>query len=406
MLAGAQIASELGMRGMINWGGWFRDMLPHYHGVEDMIWAYPDDVGDFVPIPRKYPDMRAFVDKLHGAGIRVMPWVSPWTAGRGTKIRESLKHALVDVDLDPSDRWYNEATSRLCPRHPFTQEYVPELMARLLRDYNFDGYCVDMIDSWVMEPCTADHEHNYSSLGLAMADTFERMRAAMDEVNPEAVIEFRVMYSNISNLYNATAHRAPDTGFTSSYDADRRCCLMLRSYVPTGVAVHFDPLWWHREEKLESVAKMLSTMVISGVPQLGVDLVNMPPAHRALVKTWLSFYHEHKEDFRFGQMRPVQNDILYSTIKVERGRKAFVSYAQYPALRVPLTPAADEIYLFNCTNDDALHTILSQVEGSFNALVHNFDLTPMAETRVRAADGSLLIDLEVPQGGLVLLTRS
>ena len=105
-------------------------------------------------------------------------------------------------------------------------------------------------------------------------------------------------------------------------------------------------------------------------------------------------------------MSPVQNDILYSTIKVERGRKAFVSYAQYPALRVPLSPVADEIYLFNCTNDDALHTILSQVEGSFNALVHNFELTPMAETRVRAADGSLLIDLEVPQGGLVLLTRS
>ena len=150
---------------------------------------------------------------------------------------------------------------------------------------------------------------------------------------------------------------------------------------------------------------MLSTRVFSGVLQLGTEFVNMPPAHRALVKTWLSFYHEHKEDFRYGQMRPVQNDILYSTIKVERGRKAFVSYAQYPALRVPLTPAADEIYLFNCTNDDALHTILSQVEGSFNALVHNFDLTPMAETRVRAADGSLLIDLEVPQGGLVLLTR-
>ena len=37
-----------------------------------------------------------------------------------------------------------------------------------------------------------------------------------DAANPEAVIEFRVMYSNISNRYNAGTHRAPYTGFTSS----------------------------------------------------------------------------------------------------------------------------------------------------------------------------------------------
>ena len=401
----AQIAADLGIRGMNGWGGWFRDMLPQYYESEAMLWAYPDDVGDFVPVPDKYPDLRAFVRKLQGTGIKVMPWVSPWMAGRGTKFRQQVKHALIEVDLDPSDRWHNEVTSRLCPRHPFTQQYVPELMARLMREYEFDGYCVDMVDSWVLEPCTADHEHNYSSVGLAMADTFERMRAAMDAVNPEAVIEFRTMYSNISNLYNASTHRAPDTGFVSAYDADRRCCVMLRSYVPTGVAVHFDPLWWHRDEKNESVAKMLSTMVVSGVPQLGIDLVNMSAAHRGLIKAWLSFYHEHKEDFRYGQMRPVQNDALFSTIKVERGAKAFVSYGNYPALRVPLSPDAAEIYLFNCTERDELYTILQNVSGSFAATVHNYDLAPIEERTLNAANRSLLVDLPVPQGGYVCIRK-
>ena len=334
-------------------------MLPHYYESEAMLWAYPDDVCDYVPVPDKYPDLRSFVRRLRRIGIKVIPWLSPWMAGRGTRFRQQVKDALIEVDLDPSDRWHNEVTSRLCPLHPFTQRYVPEMAARLLREYEFDCFCVDMVDAWVLEPCTADHEHTCGSVGLAMADTFERMREAMDAVNPEAVIEFRPMYSNISNLYNASTHRAPDTGFVSAHDADRSCCVLMRSYVPAGVAVHFDPLWWHRDEEKEKVAKMLSTMVISGVPQLGIDLVNMPQEHRALVKTWLSFYHEHKEEFRYGQMRPVQHDILYSTIKVERGRKAFVSYVQYPALRVPLSPAAEEIYLFNCTNDDALHTILS-----------------------------------------------
>ena len=105
-------------------------------------------------------------------------------------------------------------------------------------------------------------------------------------------------------------------------------------------------------------------------------------------------------------MRPVQNDLLFSTIKVERGAKAFVSYAQYPALIVPLNPNAAEIYLFNCTNDDALHTFLTDVEGQFEAVVQNYDLTPMTETSLRANDGSLLVDLEVPQGGIVALTRT
>ena len=104
-------------------------------------------------------------------------------------------------------------------------------------------------------------------------------------------------------------------------------------------------------------------------------------------------------------MRPVQNDLLFSTIKVERGAKAFVSYAQYPALRVPLSPDAAEIYLFNCTNDDAFHSILNHVEGEFLAVVHNYDLTPMTEASLCAANGSLLVDLDVPEGGLVALTR-
>lgn len=200
-----------------------------------------------------------------------------------------------------------------------------------------------------------------------------------DAVNPEAVIEFRVMYSNSGNLYYASTHREPDTGFTSSYDADRRCCLILRSYVPTGAAVHFDPLWWHRDETNASVAKMPSTMVVSGVPQMGVDRVNMGAEHRALVKAWFSFYHERREEFRYGQMRPAQNDNLFSTIQVERGDKEFVSYVQCPALRVALTPAAAEIHLFNCTNEDALHTILTGVEGTFAHCVYNYGLKPMGD---------------------------
>ena len=81
---------------------------------------------------------------------------------------------------------------------------------------------------------------------------------------------------------------------------------------------------------------------------------------------------------------PLQHDPQFSTVLVEAGRKAFVSYASYPALRVPLAQDTDEIYLFNCTNEDALYTILEGLSGEFAATVHNHDRPPMSELSLRA----------------------
>jgi alpha-galactosidase len=398
-----QQAAALGFRGMVNWTGWFMELKDAFKG-EQFVWGFPADIGDFVA-SSNFPDLKGFVRRLKTIGVMSMFWISPWMAGRHTRARAAFQEAVVDIDMDPADPLYNVYTSYLCPRNPLTQQRVVELVSTVMREYELDGLTVDMVDMLPMEPCTANHEHNYTSVGLAMADTLARIRAAVDAVNPNAVLEFRPRYSNISNLYNATAHRSIDSGEGGSYDLNRRHCLLLRSYVPPGVAVHNDPVWWHIEEKNEVVAKMLSTMVVSGVPQVCADPVNMSDDHRRLVKAWLSFYQEHKEDFRYGQLRPVQNDPLFSTIKVERAQKAFVSYASFPALRVPLSEEVSEIYLFNCTNEDALYTFLLNVSGAFSATVHNYDCTPLTETRLSAGDGSLLVDLEVPQGGYIRLIR-
>ena len=150
---------------------------------------------------------------------------------------------------------------------------------------------------------------------------------------------------------------------------------------------------------------MLSTMVVSGVPQIGVDLINMNDDHRLLVSRWLSFYQDHKNDFRYGRMRPVQNDPLFSTIKIEHEGKAFVSFASYPALRVPLSEDAREIYLFNCTDEDSLYVLLMNVKGRFSSSVHNYDHEEISQSTSEAENGSLLVEAAVPQGGFVVLRR-
>ena len=399
----APVLRELGFRGLINWLSWFGDVEEKFKGRE-MTWGFPEYIGDF-EASSKFPDLPGLIAKLKSLDQMSMLWISPWMAGRQTRVRQRLKEALIELDMSHEDEHYKVYSSYLCPRNPITQRYVPELMARVLRETGADGYTVDMIDSTSLEPCIADHEHSYSSIGLAVADTFSRIREACDEVNPNAVIEFRARYSNISNIYNATAHRSPDSGEGGSYDMNRRQCLVLRSYIPPGVAVHNDPVWWHIDENDQTVAKMLSTMVVSGVPQVGADVVNMTDEHRRLLKAWLSFYQTHKEDFRYGQMMPIQDDPMSSTILIERDRKAFVSYASFPALRVPLSADAEEIYLFNCTDEDSLYTILLNIDGEFRATVHNYDLSPLSESKVTGTEGTLLVDLPVPQGGCVSLSR-
>ena len=398
-----RIGSELGIRGIINWMSWSTDDLESFK-KEQFVWAFPDFIGDFVA-SSKFPRLKSFLDEMREIGIMSMFWISPWIVGRQTKARQGVREALVEVDVDQSDEMYNVYTSYLCPRNPTTQKYVIDMITQVMKTYGPDGFTVDMVDSSSMHPCTAAHEHNYESVGLAVADTLARIRETIDAFNPNAVIEFRPGYSNISNVYNATAHRSVDSGEGGSYDLNRRHCLLLRSYIPPGVAVHNDPVWWHIEEKNETVAKMLSTMVVSGVPQIGVDLINMNDDHRLLVSRWLSFYQDHKNDFRYGRMRPVQNDPLFSTIKIEHEGKAFVSFASYPALRVPLSEDAREIYLFNCTDEDSLYVLLMNVKGRFSSSVHNYDHEEISQSTSEAENGSLLVEAAVPQGGFVVLRR-
>ena len=44
----------------------------------------------------------------------------------------------------------------------------------------------------------------------------------------------------------------------------------------------------------------------------------------------------------------------------------------------------EEIYLFSCTNEDWLYTILVNVEGEFVATAKNWDLAALSERALRS----------------------
>ena len=124
---------------------------------------------------------------------------------------------------------------------------------------------------------------------------------------------------------------------------------------------------------------------------------------KGVTRVWLE---RPTPGYSLGPLTEHRNDALYSTVKVERGRKAFVRYASYPALKVPLSRGVEEIYLFNCGDQDTLYTLLQDVAGDFTATVHDYDLAVLSQERLSATGGSLLVDLDVRQGGHVALTRT
>jgi alpha-galactosidase len=386
MLSAASIAADLGLATILNSGSYCFDS--RHPG-----WAYPAQCGDYAADPEKFPDFRDTIRKLHAMGQRVCLWIDPFAVGKESRAREPLQSLLIPE------------TNFLCPRNPDARLHMAELMTRLLRDYDADGYTVDCGGNVPLIHCTANHVHDHSSIGLALDDCYATMKRAMDGVKPDAIIEFSHNYSNINCLNYATAFRATDSGDTGDYELDRRLCVLLRSFVPPGKAVHVDPIWWRLDEDDRVVAKMLSTAIFSGVPQLGVDLINISDAHRELIRRWIGFYHAHKEDFRYGQMRPIRNDVEFSTVRVTCPGKAFVSFGNYPALRVPIPEDSREIYLFNCSLEDSLHTFLQGVSGAFGVEVYDHTLSVIGESRVDAAAGETLVDLGVPQGGVVVFKR-
>jgi hypothetical protein len=387
LLSAASIAAELGLVSCFGMGS-------YCYSSNTGTWNYPDEAGDYVADPAKFPDFRGTIRKLHAMGQKICLWIDPFAVGKNTKIREKVRDYLI-----PN-------TTFLCPRNPEAQRHMVELMARVMGEYEADGYTVDCGGNVPLVQCTANHSHNFSSIGVALDYCYAEMKKAMDRVRPDAIIEFCHNYANINCLNYASTYRATDSGDTGDYELDRRLCVLLRSFVPPGKAVHVDPVWWRLDEDDRVVAKMLSTAVISGVPQVGADLINMTEAHRQLIKKWMAFYQAHKEDFRNGQMRPIRNDVEFSTVRVTCPGKAFVSFGNYPALRVPIPDDAQEIYLFNCTLEDSLHTFLQGIHGEYRVEVLDHTLASIGAGRVTAKDGEALVDLGVPQGGLAVLQRA
>jgi alpha-galactosidase len=103
--------------------------------------------GDWTPVPSKFPrgdaDMKAFVDRIHAAGMRAQLWWSPMSADPGSRTeREHPDWLLRNRDGSPRKvSWWD--AYYLCPALQGVREDARAFARKALGEWGFDGLKID-----------------------------------------------------------------------------------------------------------------------------------------------------------------------------------------------------------------------------------------------------------------------
>jgi len=163
-------------------------------------WAVLDDgwqtsEGDWYLNPQKFPkldeDMKEFVKKIHGAGLKAMIWWAPLAVDPETDLIKNHKDMLL-LNKDGSVReisWWD--SYYLCPAYDKTLKYTKELVLKFMKEWGFDGLKIDGQHLNGVPPCyNPNHHHTYPEESVEKLQEFWKMvYETAISINPNAVIQ-------------------------------------------------------------------------------------------------------------------------------------------------------------------------------------------------------------------------
>lgn len=341
--------------------------------------------GDWEVTPAKIPDMKQFVDRIHGTGMKVILWYGVPFVGVSTKAYARFSDMLLD-EVGRKDAWY-----ALDPRYPEVRQYLTDLYAKAQKDWGLDGFKLDFIDSFYLggKSLEYDPRRDYQSLEDAvdrlMTDVTDTLRA----VDPEVLIEFRQTYVGPAIRKYGNMFRVgdcPNDAYTN-----RQGIVDLR-FTSGSTAVHSDMLMWNREDSVESAALQLASVLYS-VPQVSVKIASLPEAHKKMLKYYLSFWREHRDVLLEGRLRGENPESVYSIVCAEKKEKAI--YTAYTDT-VMDCGRYKQVIGVNCSRGPKL--ILRGAKGRTLRVVNC-----MGEQLYTGIAEDFLWEIEVPMSGMVFV---
>ena len=397
VLDNAPHLQEMGFGSVIVDAGWWVD-------------GHVDEATGHYKANEKFPDMPGMAARLNERDLRVLLWCAPLF--HLDAIRENpfiSKHMLKSVRPG--------VPGFLCPRCQPVHDYVRRMVEHIIRENGVDGLKIDFIDAGAADlsyACTADHEHDYPTYGQAMEALLRTIHEAAKGVRSDALLEFRMNYTNLVTRSYATSHRAQDSPL--DFDHIRRMCTRLRSYMidpeagrEGNVAVHADPAWWQPRDGAEIVACFMSSLVTSAVPMLSTDMRDLGAETRAIIKAWLGFYNERTDLIMFGRHRVLGTDPHHSIFSVHREGEAVIGIytAALPGQLEMPDPSVRRLWILNGSGQDRLFARLTGIAGGVIVVNRYSRALELQESQsMPVFEGGAVLDLRVDIGGALELRVS
>ena len=327
-----ELSSKLGMKTVIIDDGWqTSDNGGNYTCCGD--WELAED---------KIPDMRTLSDEIHKLGMKVMIWYTVPFLGKYSKCCEDW----VEYCLDANKRYHDTFT--FDPRYPEVRDYLVNIYAKAVKEWDLDGVKLDFIDYFEItdHACEPDPRRDIDELEDGIEALLRRVHEELTAIKPDILIEYRQYYVGPAVRQYGNMMRVRDCAGDAL--VNRRSSIDLR-LTNGGTAVHSDMIMWDYADIVENAALQVYATFYS-VPQISVRIYDLPGDHKKMLEYLLKVQNEYADVLLHGDISAYDPAEGYSYIAASKGEREFITeYVSRPA-----AVAAKDSVLVNCTADTSL----------------------------------------------------
>ncbi|MEL6866527.1 MAG: glycoside hydrolase family 36 protein [Bacteroidota bacterium] len=379
IVADCQVARQLGYEIIIIDDGW--QTLDNNRGY--------DYTGDWQP--ERIPDMAGFVKRIHQTGMKVGLWFSVPFCGKHSRAYQRFKGKF----LTENHRW----APVFDPRYPEVRQHLIDIYCHALKQWNLDGFKLDFIDDFDVYPetvLTKADGRDYASVNAAvdrlMTDVYQSLKA----IKPNIFIEFRQRYIGPAMRKFGNMLRAFDCPNDSSSNRIRTTDVKL---LCGQTAIHSDPLIWHRDEAVEVAAFQLLNGLF-GVPQLSVEIQNMPADHLAMIQFLNQYWKDHRHILLDGDFRAFNPQANYPLLLSQKDNHQIISIGQDQVI-----PLGDKLItdIFNVKMSDQ---VVIRTADALNVQLQIWDCMGNEQLKQRVSWSKGLVEIALPVSGLLRIRRS
>ncbi|MFA6814824.1 MAG: glycoside hydrolase family 36 protein [Lentisphaeria bacterium] len=324
----AEKAIKLGFKTMIIDDGWCFDEMKRVSPETIQTWY--ERIGDWQVSSKKFPDFNAHVKRIQALGMKYLLWVAPFLIGDHSSVYPKLKESLING--------YHEGCYTLNPMDPKATKIIADKLLELLKNHPIDGLKIDFLDYVLPD---IDHPHS-----TQMMKFIQNLTDAIRKHNMNSLIEFRQRYATMQMLPYATQFRAGDVPFDFVENFQRIC--QIRLSIGDQVPVHADPIYWHPDESIDNIARHLIAS-LAGVPMLSIDLENMRPDVKEVLKNHIDLYYKYQQTLNHGkwQIRYNNSAVAYAAASGADENVLFINDSAYYPEALKNYASAKSLLVFN-----------------------------------------------------------